>query len=78
MKNQKGEVVIGVLVVLMVGMMILGHGLGRGHGDRGGHHGSHMGHMDENDHGRSEKDRNQYMRDANMDKAAQPAGEEGK
>lgn len=77
MKNQKGEVVIAVMVVLMVGVMIFGH-WGMGHGDHGGHHAGHMGHhMDENDHRHSEKDR-QHMHDGNPDETTQHTGEEGK
>lgn len=41
MNNQKGEVVTGVMVVVMVGMMIFGmlfmHGGHRDHGARNGH-----------------------------------------
>ena len=41
MNNQKGEVVIAVMIVMMVGMMIFGHGLMR-FGDHEDHHGRHM------------------------------------
>ncbi|MCK9418630.1 MAG: hypothetical protein M0R70_04525 [Nitrospirae bacterium] len=35
MNNQKGEVVTGVMVVIMLGMMFFGHFfMGSGHGDR--------------------------------------------
>jgi len=43
MNNQKGEVVIAVMVLLMVGMMIFGH-LGMEHGCHGGNHGNQMKH----------------------------------
>ena len=43
MNNQKGEVVIAVMVVLMVGMMLIGR-LGTGHGCHGENHGDSVKH----------------------------------
>jgi hypothetical protein len=70
MKNQKGEVVTGVMVLMMVGMLIFG-GMTLMHGGgQGGKHGHHMM------HGHSEKGQ-QHAHDGGMDKPAQAAGGEG-
>lgn len=71
MKNERGEVVIGVMVLMMVGMMIFGsffmHG---GHGDHGTGH-EQMQHSD-NDH----QHMNQH--DGAQDKDSAPAEGENK
>lgn len=46
MKNQKGEVVTAVMVVMMVGMMIFGMSF---------MHGGHKGHGDGHDHDKNEQ-----------------------
>ena len=46
MRNQKGEVVTGVMVVMMVGMMIFGMFF---------MHGGHKDHGDSHDHGNNEQ-----------------------
>jgi hypothetical protein len=66
MKNEKGEVVIGVMVALMVIMMISGMGLG--HRGNGGSRGHCM------TNGHSEKGL-QHAHDGSIDKPAQTAGE---
>jgi hypothetical protein len=70
MKNEKGEVVIGVMAVLMVVMMVFGH-MGMGHRDHGGGHGHHMVH----EHSGKQT---QHAHDGGPVGAAQPAGEEDK
>ncbi len=74
MKNQRGEVVTGVMVVMMVGMMLSGmffmHG---GHGDRNDH--ENVQHKQEH----TEKG-HQYMHEGHntSEQASQSATEENK
>jgi len=71
LKNQKGEVVTGVVVLMMAGMMILGmvfmHG---GHGD-------HKEHTMSDQQGHSEMGQH-HMRQSDAEKAQKPAADEKK
>jgi high-affinity Fe2+/Pb2+ permease len=72
MRNQRGEVVTGVMVVIMVVMMLFG-----------GMHMMHRGHQSEGDHGQVEQKHDhdkgvQHKHDNVDERAADPAPAEGK
>lgn len=69
MKNERGEVVTGVLVVMMVCMMIGMFSMHRGHGDRRAGHGNEQKQYSDSDH--------RHMHDSAADKDSVPA-EDGK
>ncbi len=75
MRNQKGEVVTGVMVFMMVVMMVFG-GMHLMHRD----HGEHRSAADDPKHeqGHDHEKGHQHMHGHDEEKAPQPAAEEGK
>ena len=71
MNNQRGEVVTGVMVVMMVGMMIFGMVF------------MHGGHRDNNDYHKTEHPQEHsdagphHMHDSDAEKTRQPDNQEG-
>lgn len=73
MKNERGEVVTGVMVLMMAGMMIFGlfftHGMQGGHGDSRAGNGNQQVRQSDSDH--------RHMHDGAVDKDSGSA-EDGK
>ncbi|HSA78279.1 MAG TPA: hypothetical protein VLG72_05410 [Nitrospirota bacterium] len=69
MKNERGEVVAGVMVLMMAGMMIFGlifmYGMHGGHGDHSAGNGDKQTQHSDSDH--------RHMHDSAADKDSAPA-----